>query len=164
MQILNSTQIQQKIKRLAFQILEVNHDETKIFILGINNNGYSFAQRIKRELNKISELEIILSRVRLNPASPITDPIELDIDTDLLKNKCILLVDDVANTGRTLFYSFQPLLKALPKKIEVAVLVDRKHKSFPVKVDYVGLSLATTVQEHIDVNLNNLNEMSVVLN
>ncbi|MEL6989936.1 MAG: phosphoribosyltransferase family protein, partial [Bacteroidota bacterium] len=72
-------------------------------------------------------------------------------------------VDDVANTGRTIFYAFKPLFEILPKKIEVAVLVDRKHKSFPIKVDYVGLSLATTIQENIDVQILNTEDKAVYL-
>ena len=76
----------------------------------------------------------------------------------------VVIVDDVANTGRTIFYACKPLLETLPKKIEVAVLVDRKHKSFPVKVDYVGLSLATTLKEDIDVQLSNSEADAVYLN
>ncbi|MBX2817947.1 MAG: phosphoribosyltransferase, partial [Saprospiraceae bacterium] len=81
-----------------------------------------------------------------------------------LKRKSIVVVDDVANTGRTIFFAIKPLLNVLPKKIEVAVLVDRKHKSFPIKVDYVGLSLATTLREDIDVQIRDVEEMAVFLN
>jgi pyrimidine operon attenuation protein/uracil phosphoribosyltransferase len=81
-----------------------------------------------------------------------------------VKNKVIILIDDVANTGRTIFYATKPLMEVMPKKIEVAVLVDRKHKSFPIRVDYVGLSLATTVKEHIDVQIRGVEEVAVYLN
>ncbi len=80
-----------------------------------------------------------------------------------LKRKAIIIVDDVANTGRTLFYAFKPLMAILPKKIEIAVLIDRKHKSFPVKVDYVGMSLATTVQENIKVDISSKTDWAVHL-
>ncbi len=75
-----------------------------------------------------------------------------------------IIVDDVANTGRTIFYAVQPLLKVIPRKVEVAVLVDRKHKSFPIKADYVGLSLFTTLKDDIDVRIKAADEMSVHLN
>ncbi|MFZ1579958.1 MAG: phosphoribosyltransferase family protein, partial [Saprospiraceae bacterium] len=74
------------------------------------------------------------------------------------------IVDDVANTGRTIFYAFKVFMDVLPKKIEIAVLVDRKHKRFPTKVDYVGLSLATTVQEHIKADLSQFDNLTVNLN
>ena len=81
----------------------------------------------------------------------------------MVRDKPVIIVDDVANTGRTIFYAVQPLLKAMPKKVEVAVLVDRKHKSFPVKADYVGLSLATTMRDNIDVQIQAVEQMAVFL-
>jgi pyrimidine operon attenuation protein/uracil phosphoribosyltransferase len=78
-----------------------------------------------------------------------------------IEDKAIIVVDDVANTGRTIFYAFKVYMDVIPKKLEVAVLVDRKHKLFPIKVDYVGLSLATTVQEHIKADLQNAGNMTV---
>ena len=81
-----------------------------------------------------------------------------------MKNKVIVIVDDVANTGRTIFYAVKPLLETLPKKVEVAVLIDRTHKSFPIRVDYCGLSLATTLLEDIDVKIRNVDAFSVELN
>ena len=80
-----------------------------------------------------------------------------------LHSKVVILVDDVANTGRTIFYAFKPLMESLPGKIEVAVLVDRTHKMFPIKVDYVGLSLATTLKENISVKIVGVEEMEVHL-
>ena len=77
--------------------------------------------------------------------------------------KVVIIVDDVANTGRTIYYAIKPLLDTLPKKVEVAVLVDRKHKSFPIQSDYVGLSLATTLKENIDVQIREVQEWAVFL-
>jgi len=164
MRILTSPQIEQKTIRLAHQILEHNYDAKKIIFLGINNNGYQFGKRLVSKLQKITDKEIILARVKLNPAKPMSKEISIDLEMTELKNQNIILVDDVANTGRTLFYACKPLMEVLTKKIEVAVLVDRKHKSFPIKVDYVGLSLATTMQEHIDVNLKTIKDQEVLLN
>jgi pyrimidine operon attenuation protein/uracil phosphoribosyltransferase len=106
------------------------------------------------EVKKINpQLEVNLLRIALNPASPNTDKIDFSEPNSILNNKVIILVDDVANTGRTIFYAFTPILQSLPKKIEVAVLVDRKHKMFPIQVKYYGMSLATTLKENIEVTL-----------
>lgn len=164
MQLLNHKQINQKIDRLAFQILEQNFDEEEIILAGINNNGLGFAKLLYERITKLSEISVILTQIQLNPASPTDTEIEIGLPLEELNDKAIIIVDDVANTGRTIFYATKPLMNILPKKIEVAVLVDRKHKSFPVKVDYMGLSLATTIQEHIDVQILNKKEQSVFLN
>ncbi len=164
MQILNQRQIQQKIKRLAIEMLEENYEENEIYLLGINNRGYSLAQMLRDELNHITKIPIILTRLRLNPADPLGASIELEMSTAKLQGKTLIIVDDVANTGRTIFYAFKPLLSILPKKVQVAVLVDRKHKAFPIQVDYVGLSLATTLKENIDVQILKEEEPAVFLN
>lgn len=162
MKILDERQIKQKIKRLAIHILENNFEEDEIILAGINNNGTNFAKLIFKELNKLSESKVTLTRIKLSPANPLEKEVEIEMPVQDLKKKTIIIVDDVANTGRTIFYAMKPLFDILIKKIEVAVLVDRKHKSFPVKVDYVGLSLATTMKEDIDVQLTN--EKAVFLN
>ena len=164
MKILNDEEIKQKIVRLAYEILENNYDQKEIFFAGINNNGVHFAHKIIDTLHTLNPpFDTQLFQVKLNPANPIKEDITIEIEKSLLQNKNIILVDDVANTGRTLFFAFKPLLEVLPKKVEVAVLVDRKHKMFPVKVDYMGISLATTLKENIDVQLKSVNTMAVYL-
>lgn len=160
LEVLKDKEIEKIIKRLSYEILENNYQAKKIFLAGINNNGLYFAELIKAELEKISTPPIELINIRLNPAKPIED-ISLSIDVKNLKNQHIILIDDVANTGRTIFYAFKPFLEVLPKSIQVAVLVDRLHKSFPIKVDFLGLSLATTLKEHITVTLRK--KKSVIL-
>jgi pyrimidine operon attenuation protein/uracil phosphoribosyltransferase len=164
MQILTKTQIQQKIDRLAFQILEHNFGEKEIILAGINFNGMSFAGLLRDALQRITKIPVVLSQIRLNPAEPLDDEISIDIPALQLKGKVVIVTDDVANTGRTIFYAVKPILESLPRKVEVAVLVDRKHKSFPIAVDYVGLSLATTLQEDIDVRIRDTKEWAVFLN
>ena len=166
MSILNDNQIGQKLVRLAYEIIEQNTESKVIYLAGINNNGYRFAELLQKALIgiKLCPFQIKLIRVKLNPAKPVSEPIEMDIDVKELRNKTIILVDDVANTGRTLFYAFRPFLNLLVKKMQVAVLVDRKHKSFPVQVDYVGLSLATTIKDNIDVNLADNGKFNAELN
>jgi len=153
MKILNHQQIDQKLKRIAYEILENNYKTKKLCFLGINDNGYAFAKLLQDQYDLAGNKESILGRIKLNPASPIETEVSLEVDDKSLNNKHIIIVDDVANTGRTLFYALTPIMKYLPKKVEVAVLVDRKHKTFPINADYVGLSLATTLDENIKVDI-----------
>lgn len=164
MEILNERQILQKIKRIAIEILERNFEEEDIILAGINNNGYGFAEMLEEQMKKAADVKIRLTRIQLNPASPLDDEISIGIPLEELKNKTIIIVDDVANTGRTTFFAMQPLLSIIPKKVEVAVLVNRKHKAFPISSNYVGLSLATTLNENIDVRILGNKKMSVHLN
>ncbi|MCB0689972.1 MAG: phosphoribosyltransferase [Saprospiraceae bacterium] len=163
MKILNQSQIRQKIRRLAYEIIENNYSDKHIILAGINNNGVNFAKLLLKELQKISDSNFILTNLTLNPADPLSEPITIDLPLKEIKNKPIIIIDDVANTGRTIFFALKPLLEILPKKVEAAVLVDRTHKSFPIKVDYVGLSLATTLKDNIDVQLKGVEEMAVFL-
>ena len=153
MQVLGNRQITQKVKRLAIQILERNYTEQEIILAGINKNGVVFAQLLLNELVTMSNKSFILTRIKINPANPIANEIEIELPLESLNGKNIIVIDDVANTGRTLFYAVKPLMTILPNKIETAVLVDRKHKSFPIDVNYYGISLATTFQENIKVRL-----------
>lgn len=163
MQILNDRQIRQKIKRLAIEIIEHNFEEKEIILAGINNNGVTFARLLEKELKTISQQKITMTCILLNPAEPHLSEVKLEMPIKSVKNKVIIVVDDVANTGRTIFYAVKPLLETLPKKVEVAVLVDRTHKSFPIRVDYYGLSLATTLLENINVKIRDVDAYSVEL-
>ncbi len=163
MKILDENQIRQKIIRISFEIAEENYSIEEIVLIGINKNGYAFAQLIQKQLKKISESKISTCKVSLNPANPLDHPITIDKELKNLRQKALIIVDDVANTGRTIFYAFKPLFELLPYKLQVAVLVDRKHKAFPIEVDYVGLSLATTMKENIVVKLLDVDTMEVHL-
>lgn len=163
MKVLDSKQISQKVDRLAYQILENNYDAKTIVFLGINKNGLKFAKMLQETYDDISENESILGSVKINAKNPIESEIEMDIDLKSLNKKVVIIVDDVANTGRTIFYGTKPIMEFLPKKIEAAVLVDRKHKQFPILVDYVGLSLATTLKENIKVDLSKKSTRAVYL-
>ncbi len=156
MKVLDYRQIQQKVKRLALQILERHYGEPELILAGLNNNGFAFAQRLLEALRTLApaETSFVLTRVRLNPAHPLEYAPYLDPPIERLQGKTLIVVDDVANTGRTLFFAMKPLLNELPRCVEVAVLVDRKHKSFPIHPDYVGLSLYTTVRDDIEVRMS----------
>jgi pyrimidine operon attenuation protein / uracil phosphoribosyltransferase len=151
--ILDDNDIQQKIKRISYEILEDNYDEKELIFIGITDNGLNFAKRITEYLQSISKIDITLAKIHLEKEKPLSGDIEMNIEGNKLNNKVVILVDDVANSGKTLSYSMRPVLQFMPKKIQVAVLVDRKHKSFPVSPDYIGLSLSTTMKEHVSVDL-----------
>lgn len=163
MKILDHRQITQKIKRLSIEILENNYSSKELVLIGLNNNGHRLAEMLHTGISQLTEIPITLAQLSINPAKPISEEMELSIPTTSLKSKTIILVDDVCNTGRSIFYACKPLMEIVPKKVEVAVMVDRKHKSFPIRVDYVGLSLATTLKENISVNLSNKNALEVLM-
>lgn len=162
MEILNAEQINTKIKRLAIEILEEHYTDDKCFLAGINKNGLRFSTLLLEELNQIRPGTFHLLNIKLNPANPLQTPVMTDTDIAVLNGQKVILIDDVANTGRTLWYAAKPLMDVIPATLEVAVLIDRKHKSYPIHVNYVGLSLATTAMENIKVDLNE-NKMKVIL-
>ena len=163
MKNLEQKKIEQKVMGLVFEIMENNYQEEEVILAGINRNGLTFAQMLFEQLTKKGKGRFMLTSIRLNPAAPLDSGTQIDMPVENLRGKVIIIVDDVANTGRTLFYACKPLLDTLPKKIEMAVLVDRTHKSFPVKVDYVGLSLATTLKDNSAVKIREVEEKSVFL-
>jgi pyrimidine operon attenuation protein / uracil phosphoribosyltransferase len=154
--IVTAEKVYQKIKRIAFEIAEDNYDEKEIVIAGIckATEGYVFAELLYLELKNILSVNVTLTHIELDKKDPGNSLVELNLTEDEIDNKTIIIVDDVANTGRTLLYAIKPLLSFSPKKIRNAVLVERKHKLFPVSPDYVGLSLSTTMHEHIKVILS----------
>jgi pyrimidine operon attenuation protein/uracil phosphoribosyltransferase len=139
-----------KLKRMAFEILENNFGETSFILAGIRESGTVIAETIQRLLAEISGLDTELITVSLDKKNPTTVEISRPLD---FKNKVVILIDDVSNSGRTLMYAIRPFLDTSPKKIQTLVLVERSHNAFPVKPDYVGLSVATTIQEHIYVEV-----------
>lgn len=163
MEIISHKQVRQKIKRLAIEILEHNFDQKVIYLMGINNNGYRFAKLIQKEMQSMGEAEIHLINVRLNAARPLDHDITISMEVKDLSGQTIILVDDVANSGRTLYYATKPLMNIIPGKLEAVVLVDRTHKLFPINVDYVGMSLATTLKQNIQVDLDDGRAFSVSL-
>jgi pyrimidine operon attenuation protein/uracil phosphoribosyltransferase len=152
--ILDSRQVKQKIKRMAYEIFEHNFKEKSIVIAGIEGQGYILAKLLVQQLQSISPLEIKLVKVTLDKLAPQQSEVKLDCDLKELKKKCIVLVDDVLNTGRTFAYGLKPLLNIEVKKIETAVLVNRSHTLFPIYPQYTGYELATTIKDHVEVNLS----------
>lgn len=146
--ILNDTQIRSKLKRISYQILEANLKTSDIVIAGIESNGYKIAKEVKKILNKISELEVILCKVIIDKKNP-RSPIKTSINKEIYTNKSIVLIDDVLNSGSTLIYGVKYFLEAELTQFKTAVLVNRNHKKFPVKADFKGISLSTSIQNHV---------------
>lgn len=156
--ILSHDQIQFKIKRIAYQIYEANVDEKEIVIAGIDGGGLKFAKKIIAVLRKITDAEITLCKVLMDKSNPLISGVSTSISADDFKNKSIVLVDDVLNSGTTLIYGVHHFLKTPLKQLKTAVLVNRNHKKYPVKADYKGISLSTSLQEHVNVLFESKND------
>lgn len=152
--ILNARQIRQRIDRIAYQIYENNYAEKEIIIAGIEKNGYLLAGRILEKLKEISPVKVKLAEIVLNKKDPLSGKVKVNLPEKELKGKVVIVVDDVLESGRTMMYSIDPFLKSAVRRLTTVVLVDRDHHSYPIKADFVGISLATTMQEHISVELN----------
>jgi pyrimidine operon attenuation protein / uracil phosphoribosyltransferase len=151
--ILDEQQVVQKIKRIAYEIYENNFTETEVVVAGIDGTGYIFAKMLVEFLDGISPFQIILTKVSLNKAEPLKSDVFLDQDIQKINGKCIVITDDVLNTGKTFLQSLKPFLNADVKRIQTAVLVNRSHKQFPIAADYTGYELSTTINEHVKVSL-----------
>ncbi|MCD6063395.1 MAG: phosphoribosyltransferase [Flavipsychrobacter sp.] len=146
--ILDKERIGWKLQRMAYEILEHNSQESAITLVGIQGSGLAVAKSLAKKLQEISKLQVEVLPVKMNKKQPLKE--EITVSGDLI-GKTVVLVDDVANSGKTLLYALRPMLEFAPRKIMVAVLVDRRHKSYPISPDIVGHSIATTLQEHIEV-------------
>ncbi len=151
--ILTHTQIEQKINRLAFQLIENTFELDTIYIGGITGNGIILAEKLKRIIERNSEQKILLFEVILDKENPLSKPIELTIDANELEGKTVILVDDVLNSGKTMQYGLMKILEQPVHKIYTVVLVDRKHRRYPIKANFFGLRLTTILKDHVEVSL-----------
>jgi len=158
--ILSKEVVEKKLRRMAFEILENNIDEKEIILAGIRESGSVVAKVIQQMLGEISSIKTELITITLDKKEPTDVSLSRSID---LNGKVIILVDDVSNSGKTLLYALKPFIEFHPKKIQTLVLVERTHTSFPVRPDYVGLSIATTLQEHIFVEVKGTEVMGAYL-
>ncbi len=151
--ILNDDQIRKKLRRIAFEIYEQNYDEKELCLIGIRENGYELAGILNDYLLEISDLKVNVCGLSLNKSQPLSEPIRVDCELKQLQNKVVIIIDDVAHSGKTLMYALKPIIDNHPKKIQIAVLVDRKHKRYPVTADFVGLLLSTGAHEMVHVKM-----------
>lgn len=139
-----------KLQRMAFEIAEQNADESALIFAGIRDNGVTLAHIIARHVQEILHCEVKVIEIGLDKRHPAAITISEEVD---FNGKVVIMVDDVISAGKTLLYALKPLLDFYPKKIQTLTLVERSHKMYPVASDYVGISLATTLQEHIFVEV-----------
>ncbi|MEN8125602.1 MAG: phosphoribosyltransferase family protein [Bacteroidota bacterium] len=152
--ILKNEEISFKIRRIAYQIYENNIGEKEIIVAGISENGYYLAKKLKNVIENISKLKVKLCEVKINKKNPL-DKIITSIEPEFYKDKSLILVDDVLNTGTTLMYAVKHFLDVPLKQFNTAVLVNRNHKKYPIKADFKGISLSTSLQEHITFEVTN---------
>lgn len=162
-EILNTRQIQQKLNRLAYEIYEHTADEKEVILAGIEGNGYTVARKLTTLLKKIPGPEVVLGKIIVDKKNPLASEPRTDLQEKDYRNKVVIVVDDVLNSGKTLIYGVQPFLNQPVKKLHTAVLVDRSHTRYPVKADFVGMSLSTTMQEHIVADLSHSGRETVYL-
>ncbi len=162
-QILNDLQVKQIIKRIAYQVYENHFNEKNLVIAGIDGRGTYIAQLLYDELVSISNIKIELLNITLDKVNPTGSNVKLSNESAKIADRNVIVVDDVLNTGRTLVYALTPFIRAKAKRIQIAVLVDRNHKDFPVMADYTGMQLSTTLQEHVSVTIEK-KKVNVYLN
>ena len=151
--ILDIQGIDQKLKRLAWQVYEKNADEKEIIIVGISERGLILAKKLVGHIQEISKIKTKFAHLNLDKDNPYNKEVALSLEVKEYTNKVVVLVDDVLNSGKTLMYATKHFLTTPLKRLAVMVLVDRNHNRYPIKADYIGLSLATTLQEYINVEL-----------
>ncbi|MBL7741670.1 MAG: phosphoribosyltransferase [Chitinophagaceae bacterium] len=149
--ILDEAVAEKKLRRMALEIIEENFDEKSIILAGVRDSGSVVAKCIQRMIAEASDLPTEVISLSLDKKNPKEVTLSKKID---FTDRVVIIVDDVANSGKTLLYALKPFLEFHPKKIQALVLVGRSHNSFPVHPDYVGLSIATTLQEHIYVEVS----------
>ena len=159
--ILDHKQIAHKIKRMAYQIYETNSEEKEVILAGIKENGYVLAKKIKVQVEKISPIKIILCEVDIDKKNPI-NTVKTSIKPEEYKNKSVIVVDDVLHTGTTLIYGVKHFLEVPLKQFKTAVLVDRNHKKYPIKADFKGISLSTSINENVKVIFEKDNDRAIL--
>ena len=153
-QILNKDQVEQKLNRLAWQIYENNLKEKEIVIIGIEKRGVILARKIMEYLQDITSFNIVFGVIDINKLEPYKNQVRLSLNSNEFINKTVIIIDDVLNSGQTLIYATKYFLDWSVKKISTVVLIDRSHNRYPIKADFTGLSLSTTLQEYINVKLS----------
>jgi pyrimidine operon attenuation protein/uracil phosphoribosyltransferase len=152
-QILNRKEVNQKLKRLAWQVYELNAKQKEIIVVGIASRGLILAKQLAKNIEAISAIKTTIGHLELDKDNPYNKEVSINLTSDDYLDKVVILCDDVLNSGKTLMYAAKHFLTTPLAKLSTVVLVDRNHNRYPIKADYVGLSLATTLQEYVTVSL-----------
>lgn len=151
--ILDNSQIKRKIKRISLQIIESNINEKEIILAGVEKNGFLLAKELNKEINNLSDLNTMVCNIKIDKKNPINST-SISVDLSSFQSKSIVVIDDVLNSGSTLMYAVKYFLETDLKQLKTAVLVDRNHKKFPIKADFKGVSLSTSLQNRVNVVFN----------
>jgi pyrimidine operon attenuation protein/uracil phosphoribosyltransferase len=151
--ILNHQEIHHKVRRMAYQIYESNARRDEVILAGIQKNGFLLAEKIKQELDQISDLRVVLCAVSINKKNP-SEPVKTSLEAKDYTDKSLVLIDDVLHSGTTLIYGVKHFLEVPLQQFKTAVLVNRNHKKYPVKADFKGISLSTSLHEHVEVDFD----------
>jgi pyrimidine operon attenuation protein/uracil phosphoribosyltransferase len=159
--ILSDEDIYIKIKRISLQILETCLEDKVIIVAGIYKNGALLAKRISAQLKELTDIEVVLAIVTIDKKNPL-DSVQVSIEPSLYENKSVILVDDVLNTGSTLMFAAKHFLDVPLKQFKTAVLVDRNHKKYPIKADFKGISLSTSLNERVEVDFSSPSKAELI--
>lgn len=160
--VLNDRQINQKLQRIAYEILENNSEDEVLYLIGIKGNGFLIAENLREILEPIADQEVKVAEVNVNKQEPLSEPIRLSVGNDALVGT-LILIDDVINSGKTMQYALMKLLEQPVRKVKTVSLVDRKHRRYPIRCDYVGLTLSTTLQDRVEVVLEKGNSKAYLV-
>lgn len=149
--LLNDHQIRQRIERMAYQIYEDNFEEKEIVVIGIWQNGFLLAEKLVKAINNICSIKTHLFQLHIDKNDQVQKEVSISATREMMSGKSIILVDDVLNSGKTLIYAMKAVLDIDTRKIRTVLLVDRDHKRYPVMADFVGITLSTALQEHVNV-------------
>lgn len=167
--IMTKKDIDRTLLRIAHEIIEKNKGVEDLGIIGIKTRGEYLAKRIANYIYNIEKinipvgvLDITLYRDDLKEKQPQAIVVKTEIPFQVLEKK-ILLVDDVLYTGRTIRAAMDAIVDlGRPRSIQLAVLIDRGHREFPIRADYVGKNVPTSRREFVKVRLGEVDELNQV--
>lgn len=152
-QVLDHEHVQRKLQRIAIQLCEENWTAKELVVVGIAPRGAKLAHRLAELIVATGNMRVQLVELSLDKDAPLTGPVKLSAELSTLKERTVVLVDDVLMSGRTMMHAAAHLVQVPLARLTTVVLVDRRHRTYPIRADIVGLTLSTTVQERITVEL-----------
>jgi pyrimidine operon attenuation protein/uracil phosphoribosyltransferase len=168
-QILDQDKIDKILSRISLEILERNQEPASLFVVGIKKRGDILAERIAKKIEKLEKIKVGISSIDI---TFYRDDVELkaykfvgqnEIQFDIT-DKNVILVDDVLFTGRTIRAAIDVLVDAgRPRSIQLAVLIDRGGREFPIQPDYVGKQVQTDKDSEVSVNIKEIDGQDKVI-